>query len=128
VQLNVTKIKSAFCCLSFSFVSACFAFTKQHLPMQLINDRPSGFQETKEGIIKVKLWEAFLLYNRHNLYQTLATYSLDNGPLEKEDNDLATVSFRFMLCDWNNTLRDLLDQNNVPVLKESITQDHYNLV
>lgn len=84
------------------------------------NDKPSGFKETEAGIVEVKIWEAFLLYNRHNLYTTLSAYSLDNGPLEKDGNDLATVSFRFMARDWRNTLKDLLDQHNIPVIKEKV--------
>lgn len=88
--------------------------------MRLINDKPAGLKESTNTIIEVKLWEAFLLYNRHNLYNTLATYSLDNGPLAKRENDLATITFRFMLRDWNNTLRDLLDTHNIPVIKENV--------
>lgn len=89
--------------------------------MQLMSNQPSGFKETKEAIVEVKLWEAFLLYNRHNLYRTLCTYSLDNAPVEKDADDLATVSFRFMACDWNNTLKDLLNVHNIPVIQEKRT-------
>jgi hypothetical protein len=87
--------------------------------MQLVSSRPSGFKEAKEGIVEVKLWEAFLQYSRHNLYTTLSTYSLDNGPREQSDQDFATVLFRFTNYDWNNTLRDLLERHNIPVIKES---------
>jgi hypothetical protein len=87
--------------------------------MQLINDKPSGLKENTTTIVQVKLWEAFLLYSRHNLYATLSTYSIDNGPLAKKENDLGTITFRFMLRDWNRTLRDLLELHNVPVIKES---------
>jgi hypothetical protein len=31
---------------------------------------------------------------------------------------MATVTFRFMSRDWNNTLRDLLDRHNIPVIGE----------
>lgn len=87
--------------------------------MQPFNDKPSGIKATKTAIVEVKLWEAFLLHNRHNLYNTLSTYSLDNGPLEKESKELTTVSFRFMARDWNNTLKNLLDLQNVPVIRET---------
>lgn len=86
--------------------------------MQIIDDKPSGYKKAEAAVTEVKLWETFLLYNRHNLYNTLSTYSLDNGPLPKRDNDLATVTFRFMTSDWNKTLRDLLDRHNIPVIKE----------
>jgi hypothetical protein len=88
--------------------------------MQLKDDKPSGFKEAHEQVVEVKLWEAFLLYNRHNLYGTLCTYSLDNAPLEKSNDDLATVSFRFMACDWDNTLKKLLAVHNIPVIKEVV--------
>jgi hypothetical protein len=87
--------------------------------MHLINNKPSGLKESETTIIQVKVWEAFLLHSRHNLYATLSTYSLDNGPLVKGEDDLSTVTFRFMLRDWNKTLRDLLDQHNIPVIKEN---------
>jgi hypothetical protein len=90
--------------------------------MQAMNDTPSGIREETAAVIEVKLFETFLLYNRYNLYNTLCTYSLDNGPLEKENDDLATVSFRFMVRDWNNTLRDLLDRHNVPVIDERVAR------
>ena len=93
--------------------------------MQLINNRPARFQETAEEIVEVKLWEAFLLYNRHNVYSTLSTYSLDNGPVEQNDHDLATVTFRFMLFDWNKTLKDLLERNNIPVIREMVKREAY---
>lgn len=86
--------------------------------MHVADSKPAGFKETKE-IVEVKLWEAFLLYNRHHVYRTLATYSLDNGPLEKDDEDLATVTFRFTAYDWKNTLRDLLSTHNIPVIREA---------
>ena len=93
--------------------------------MQLINNRPAGFKETAEEIVEVKLWEAFLLYNRHNVYSTLSTYSLDNGPVDKNDEDLATVTFRFTSFDWRNTLKNLLSRHNIPVIKEVVRKEVY---
>lgn len=90
--------------------------------MQPINNTPSGIKEGRAAIIEVKLFEAYLQYNRTNLYSTLSTYSLDNAPVEKRDDDLATVSFRFMLRDWNNTLRNLLDHHNIPVIDEHVVR------
>jgi hypothetical protein len=86
--------------------------------MHYFNDQPSGFKETEESIVEIRLWEAFLLYNRHNLYTTLSTYAVDNGPIEKEVHDMGTVTFRFTAYDWNNTLKRLLASNNIPVIKE----------
>ncbi len=92
--------------------------------MQTVSDKPSRFKEATGMIVEVKLWEAFLLYNRHNIYSTLSTYSLDNGPVEN-DNDLSTVTFRFSAFDWNNTLRDLLYDNNIPVVRAVNTMGVY---
>jgi hypothetical protein len=87
--------------------------------MQMMDGKPSGIRKSQEGIVEVKLWEAFLLYNRHNLYNTLSTYAIENGPVEKENTDLATISFRFTSYDWHNTLKDLLSAQNVPVIRET---------
>lgn len=86
--------------------------------MQIMDGKPSGLRESTEGIVEVKLWEAFLLYNRRNLYNTLSTYAIENGPVEKENTDQATVSFRFTSYDWNNTLKDMLSAQNIPVIRE----------
>jgi hypothetical protein len=86
--------------------------------MQLMDGKPSGLRESREGIVEVKLWEAFLLYNRHNLYTTLSTYAIENGPVEKENTDQATISFRFTSYDWHNTLKDMLRKHNIPVIRE----------
>ncbi len=83
--------------------------------MHLVS-RPSGFKETTAVIVKVTLWEVFLLYNRHDLYNKLSTYALDNGPLDRDAVDRSTVTFRFSQFDWNNTLRAVLEQHNIPVM------------
>lgn len=86
--------------------------------MQIMDGKPSGLRESQEGIVEVKLWEAFLLYNRRNLYNTLSTYAIENGPVEKENTDQATVSFRFTSYDWHNTLKAMLSAQNIPVIRE----------
>lgn len=86
--------------------------------MKYIEEKPAGLREIKEGIVEVKIWEAFLLYNRDNLCSTLSAYALNNGLEEKTDNDLSTVTFRFTTWDWSNTLRKLLSKNNIPVISE----------
>jgi hypothetical protein len=98
------------------FCFFCNPLNKQ--TMQLMNGKPSGLRESHEGIVEVKLWEAFLLYNRHNLYNTLSTYAIENGPVEKENTDQATVSFRFTAYDWHNTIKKMLHAQNIPVIRE----------
>jgi hypothetical protein len=86
--------------------------------MKYINDQPAGLRMIQEGIVEVKVWEAFLLHNRYNVYNTLSTYSISNGPGEKKGRDLSIVTFRFTTWDWNNTLRNLLNKHNIPVISE----------
>lgn len=92
--------------------------------MQRLNNSPSGPRERHEGIVEVKLWEAFLQHNRHNLFTTLSTYAIENGPMENNNNEQATVEFRFTSYDWNNTLRKLLASHNIPVIKEKTIARH----
>jgi hypothetical protein len=92
--------------------------------MQYMNSSPSGLRERHEGIVEVKLWEAFLLHNRHNLYNTLTAYAIENGPLEHSNADQATIDFRFTSYDWNNTLKKLLNSHNIPVIKEQLVRKH----
>lgn len=86
--------------------------------MKYLDDKPAGLREVKEGTVEVKIWEAFLLYNRNNLYNTLSTYALNNGPEARSEHDLSTITFRFTTWDWNNTLKRLLSKHNVPVISE----------
>jgi hypothetical protein len=88
--------------------------------MQYMNNSPSGLRERHEGVVEVKLWEAFLLHNRHNLYSTLSAYAIENGPLDNSNSEQATVDFRFTSYDWNNTLKKLLNKHNIPVIKEQL--------
>jgi hypothetical protein len=89
--------------------------------MQTIIDKPAGYKESRQEIIEIKLWEVYLLYNRRNLYNTLSTYSLDNGPVEKDQQEEGRVSFRFMAYDWERTVKQLLYDNRIPVVVQSNT-------
>lgn len=89
--------------------------------MQAITDVPAGFKESRQEIVEIKLWEVYLLYSRRNLYNTLSTYSLDNGPVEKDTQDEGRVSFRFMAYDWERTVKQLLYDNRIPVVLQSNT-------
>lgn len=89
--------------------------------MQSITDAPAGYKESRQEIVEIKLWEVYLLYSRRNLYNTLSTYSLDNGPVEKDHQDEGRVSFRFMAYDWERTIKQLLYDNRIPVILQSNT-------
>lgn len=69
--------------------------------------------------MEIKLWEVYLLYNRHHLYNTLSTYSLDNGPVEKDQQEEGRVSFRFLSYDWDRTVKQLLYDHRIPVIIQS---------
>lgn len=87
--------------------------------MQTFTDAPAGFKDSRQEIVEIKLWEVYLLYNRRNLYITLSTYSLDNGPVEKDQQEEGRVSFRFMTYDWERTIKQLLYDNRIPVIVQS---------
>lgn len=86
--------------------------------MQTLTDMPGGYTETRQDIVEIKLWEVYLLYNRSNLYRTLAAYSIDNGPVEK-DHQEGRISFRFMVFDWERSVKQLLYDNRIPVVLTS---------
>lgn len=89
--------------------------------MQAITNAPAGYKDSRQEIVEIKLWEVYLLYSRRNLYTTLSTYSLDNGPVEKDHQDEGRVSFRFMTYDWERTIKNLLYENRIPVILQSNT-------
>ena len=87
--------------------------------MQTITDTPAGLKESSPETVEIKLWEVYLLYNRRNLYKTLSTYSLDNGPVEKDQQEEGGVTFRFMSFYWERTIKQLLYDNRIPVIIQS---------
>ncbi|MEO5600064.1 MAG: hypothetical protein ABIR06_03970 [Cyclobacteriaceae bacterium] len=91
--------------------------------MHKTTETPAGFKEARQEIVEIKLWEVYLLYNRSNLYTTLSTYSLDNGPVEKAQQEPGRVSFRFMTFDWERSVRQILYENRIPVIVQSNTFD-----
>ena len=87
--------------------------------MQTITDTPAGLKESSPETVEIKLWEVYLLYHRRNLYKTLSTYSLDNGPVEKDQQEEGRVTFRFMSFDWERTIKQLLYDNRIPLIIQS---------
>lgn len=87
--------------------------------MQTIVDMPAGYKDARQEIVEIKLWEVYLLYSRRNLYKALSAYSLDNGPVEKDQQDEGRVSFRFMVYDWERSVKRLLYDNRIPVILQS---------
>jgi len=89
--------------------------------MQGFTDKPAGYEDSRQETVEIKLWEVYLLYNRHQLYSTLSAYSLDNGPVEKDQQAVGRVSFRFMTFDWDRTIKQLLCDHRIPVIVQSNT-------
>jgi hypothetical protein len=87
--------------------------------MQTLTDMPAGYKDSRQEIVEIKLWEVYLLYNRRNLYNTLSTYSVDNGPVEKDQQEEGRVCFRFMSFDWDRTIKQLLYENRIPLIIQS---------
>ena len=89
--------------------------------MQTFTDVPAGYKDSRQEIVEIKLWEVYLHYDRRNLYDTLSTYSLDNGPVEKDHQDEGRVCFRFLSFDWERSIKPLLYEHRVPVILRSST-------
>lgn len=87
--------------------------------MKTFTDAPSGHRESSQETVEIRVWEIYLLCNRHNLYNTLSIYALDNGPVEKEQQEEGRVSFRFTEYDWDRTIKQLLYDNRIPVIVQS---------
>ncbi len=87
--------------------------------MQTFADVPAGYKDSRHEIIEIKLWEVYLLYNRRSLYTALSTYSLDNGPVEKDHQEEGRVCFRFLSFDWERTIKPLLYEHRIPVIIQS---------
>jgi CheY-like chemotaxis protein len=74
---------------------------------------PSGLNRHLHDAIEIKLWETYLTKSRNNIPSTLSAYSLETGTARKELDDYR-ISFRFMLSDWELTIRKLLSNNYIP--------------
>lgn len=89
--------------------------------MQTFTDVPAGYRDSREEVVEIKLWEVYLLYDRRNLYDTLSTYALDNGPVEKDQQEEGRVCFRFLSFDWERSIKPLLYEHRIPVILRSGT-------
>ena len=76
-----------------------------------MNDIPSGLKSIMQDAIEVKLWEIYLLRNRHNILDRLSAYAIDKGPYRTKSD---RVTFRFMKFDWDRSLKFLLSEQFIP--------------
>lgn len=87
--------------------------------MQALVNTPGGQTRAGQDIVEIKLWEVYLTYSHRNLYRTLAAYSIDNGPVEKDHQEEGRICFRFLAFDWDRAVKQLLYDNRIPVVIRS---------
>ncbi len=64
--------------------------------------------------VEVVISRTYLRDNTNNLLWTLSVYSLQNQPVKKEHSFDNAEGFHFMVYDWNRTIKQLLEQNQIP--------------
>lgn len=87
--------------------------------MQYLNETMPIKELSSDSQILVRVWEGFLNH-RQNLSGTLETYSLSGVCTDLDYR--GTVTFRFTLFDWQRTLKNLLESNNVPYIQGDISK------
>jgi CheY-like chemotaxis protein len=79
--------------------------------MHRINDISSGLKRPLQDVIEIKLWEISCTTTQKKICNTLSLYSLDRGPM---GNIQGQLSFRFMLFDWERTIKSMLAAKFIP--------------
>jgi CheY-like chemotaxis protein len=82
--------------------------------MQRTLDTSTGLRQLTQEVVEIRLWETYILQSRHNLNYLLTAYSLDHGPMPQRLPEAERVSYRFMLFDWERTIKPTLDEQSVP--------------
>jgi CheY-like chemotaxis protein len=82
--------------------------------MHRIDDKPSGLKKSTVKGLEVKLWEIYLTRSRKNLFNVLSSYSIDNGPVRKSQEDHDRVHFRFTTYDWEKSVMPLCCGHHIP--------------
>ena len=68
--------------------------------------------------VTVKLWEIYLMYHPAGLYRFLTENSIDNGPT-LDHTVPGRIIFRFDVKVWEDSIRDMLYENRIPVVIQS---------
>lgn len=84
--------------------------------MQRLIDIPAGSPARPKEIIEIKLWEVYLVMNRTNLYHVLTASSIDQGPVEKGQQEPGRVVFRYTATEWEKNIKHLLHAHRIPVI------------
>jgi CheY-like chemotaxis protein len=90
-----------------------YNFFRKRQSMHYIGSIPSSVKTTLQDVVDVDLWESCLMRCRHNIYDTISSYEIDNGVVKLiRYND--RLSFSFRLNDWERTIRPMLVDNAIP--------------
>jgi CheY-like chemotaxis protein len=82
--------------------------------MYQLSNAPSGLRKLGQQGIEIRLWQIYILRDRTNLVNTLSAYALEGGPLHKNMTDQERVAYRFLIHDWEKTIKPLLNKNSIP--------------
>ena len=82
--------------------------------MYQLSDTPSGLRTPGQQGIEIRLWQVYILRNRTNLLNTLSAYSLESKPRTGNIVDEDRISYRFLMHDWEKTIKPLLNKNSIP--------------
>ncbi|HET9053095.1 MAG TPA: hypothetical protein VFM90_02910, partial [Cyclobacteriaceae bacterium] len=64
--------------------------------------------------VEVVISRNYLRDHTNNLLWTLSVYSLENQPVKKDHAIPNSEGFHFMVYDWTRTIKQLLEQNQIP--------------
>ena len=78
------------------------------------NKTPVEFDEQVVPCLEVSLSRKVIEICGSNLLWTLSVYSLDNRPLRSGMEQGETMNYHFMVYDWRKTIKQLLDDIDVP--------------
>lgn len=77
------------------------------------SNRNATNQKSNVPCLEVLISKSFIAEN-DNLFWTLSIYSLENQPVEKSRSLHNAALFHFMLFDWERTIQNLLEGNQIP--------------
>jgi hypothetical protein len=81
--------------------------------MKKSNSRAANLK-SKIQCIEVLVSKDSVYKSSHNLQWTLSVYSLENAPAKRDLPLTNSEIFHFMVYDWTRTLKQLLDDHQIP--------------
>ena len=82
--------------------------------MHQLSDTPSGLRKVGQQAVEIRLWQVYILRNRTNLQNTLSAYALEGRPVREQRTDSERITYRFLMHDWEKTVKPLLIRNSIP--------------